>query len=176
MIKINLAPLQAREEIKNKKIVRLLKQGLLSLLLLFTMASIIQLLGRNYLETRHAELQGQLAFNSKWGDNLKNKAQESNQQLAFFHQVKKESLPWTKIINYLASTTPAGIKYNSLNANTGSIEISGEAEDRQALLDYKQRMENDLYLKSGEFPVKNLFQKEDIPFSVKLEIKSYEIP
>lgn len=176
MIKINLAPLQAREEIKNKKIIRLLRQGLLSLLLLFTIASIMQLLGRNYLEIRHAELQSQLAFNSKWGVNFKNKAQESNKLLFSFHQIQKDTIAWTRIINYLASSTPAGIKYKNLNAKTGSLELSGEAEDRQALLDYKQKMETDQYLKSGDFPVKNLFQKEDIPFSVTLEIKSYEIP
>jgi Tfp pilus assembly protein PilN len=176
MIKINLAPSEAREEIKNKKTARLFKQGLLCLLVATTIASINQLLLRNYLEVEQAELLGQQAFSSISSAPSKNKAQEINQQLGFFSQAQKERIYWSEAIAYLAGITPAGIRYFTLSASGKSLEISGEAEDRQSLLNYKKILESDQFLNSGEIPVKNLFQKEKIPFNVKLEIKSYDFP
>lgn len=100
-----------------------------------------------------------------------------NEQLEHINKATYNYSVLTPYLHELIDTLPGAIQLKSiiLDAKTGgSSAISGVATDRNALLNYKEILENIDWIAHFDLPTSQLIQKENINFNIVLEIGSTE--
>lgn len=98
-----------------------------------------------------------------------------NEQLKHINMAATNYSILTPYLHELINTLPGEIQLKSiiLDAKTGGISaISGIATDRNALLNYKEILENIDWITYFDLPTSQLIQKENINFNIILEIGS----
>lgn len=85
--------------------------------------------------------------------------------------------PTTPKLKELISSLPYDIKLNSLNINRPSqtLIISGTALTRSALLHYQDVLNQIPWISKVETPASQLFQKENINFEFKAQLKNFSL-
>ena len=107
--------------------------------------------------------------------NLKQKDIEVDleKRLQSIVQIDDEFIPWSYFLAGVAKHTNEEITFNSLQINKKgpSIRMKGEAEHRNALLEFKNKMEASDNFSKVIFPVENILKKENVEFNIKAELK-----
>jgi Tfp pilus assembly protein PilN len=85
--------------------------------------------------------------------------------------------PITPKLKELISSLPYDIKINSLNINrpAQTLTISGTALTRSALIHYQDVLNQIPWITKVETPASQLFQKENINFEFKAQLKNFSL-
>lgn len=80
----------------------------------------------------------------------------------------------SRIFSVIASRLPPGLYVTRLSYNQpGAISLEGFSPTRQALLIFKQNLEEEAFFSKVDFPPSNWIKPEDINFVVNLNIDAY---
>lgn len=87
----------------------------------------------------------------------------------------KEYTPFSPKLIELAAAIPATITIRSIDINRGtnSFTLSGIADSRQALLDFKNVLPTISWIDSTSAPLSQLFQKQNISFEMHGTLKGF---
>jgi Tfp pilus assembly protein PilN len=171
MLRINLVPEKTKKEINLKKIYAVVKgiDYLLVFLAILTgaifISSKIFLLESTNLETN--------TFSSSDLNNSSFKEPiEINGKLSTIKEILNKNHSYFDIINNIANKIPEKISIFRLKIDTENktIEIKGRADQRDDLIELKERLKNDTLYKNIDFPLQNLLKKEDVDFSISAEL------
>ena len=113
-------------------------------LLVISFLSIILLWGWFFIQNQYNDLtQSALLINSKYS-NYNQEIKKINTVIKQFDSANKNFSPLTPKILELVEQLPSDIKINSLSINrqTNTLSIAGEAKTRAALLDYQTLLKN----------------------------------
>lgn len=94
-------------------------------------------------------------------------------QTAILLETKKESYLFSMIIEKLTTLAGAGVhisgyKLDRNDEGINEIVVTGMADTRFELADFKTRLESDELFESAALPLSNLAKDIDVPFSIKI--------
>jgi len=176
MIKLNLLPPKEKEKLELDNLNQLiffLAIRIAIFLLIFTLLlittyyclSILLKEQKRLIEINKNDIKIQQLV--KIEENIKN----VNQQLGKIHLKQKELVVWTPILEELAKITHSGVYLSnfSYNLSINKINLSGWAESRDKLINFKNSLEESAFFVNLESPLSNLIKQNDINFSFTLE-------
>ena len=178
MITINIIPDKIKKEIKINFIYSLLKQNLYILIIILSVFGIILLISENILiSTLTKEMNGSSLDFKNATNSSQNKVNDINNNLLLLNNIQEDFIRWSVFFDYLSKNIPKNITLSKLNiTNDGSeISFSGNAPTREALLSFKEMLEDSKTFIDVNFPIQNLLQKENISFEIKAKLELNEI-
>lgn len=177
MITLNLVSQELKNEIKLKRAYGLLKRIIYILLFILTVASICLLLAKLALQNNFYRIVNETSLITKNTQGYDQKVREINAKFTSVSQIQKEYAAWTLLIEKLAGITPDEVTFSfvKINKDDSSIRIVGKSKTRAGILSFKENLEGSAAFKNADFPLKNMLQKEDIDFDVKLNFNPAEL-
>lgn len=112
----------------------------------------------------------------KKAENFNKKISNINQVINNAADIQKDFVNWIGFYEFLSNNIPDGISLYQVNISkeNKSLSISGRAETREKLIQFKESLEGSDFLENIDFPIKNLLEKNDINFTIGSKFKSYE--
>ena len=105
---------------------------------------------------------------------LENKARELNNLISATSDIVKILPRWSAILEELKTRIISGILPSSVNlpSPNGIINVSGIAQNRGQMNQFKKIMEDSSVFTEINLPLTNLEQKENIPFNMSFKLKN----
>ncbi len=174
-IKINLIPPSKKEEIKkNKRLKTVIKAEIV--LTFIAVAFFMVLLSFRYILdinlAGESMLNAQMEKADQFGK-IKNYDDQFNQANDLIKQVAlidQSQLYWSKIFIRLSQLTLPGIEIDSLSTADYTITISGKADTRDNLINFKSNIEKEGCFSKVDLPLSNLVDKTDVEFQIVFDI------
>jgi len=177
MITLNLIPKKLKQEIEFRKLLTLVNRAIISIIVLFIFYFLAFGTGK-YILTEHYEITKKSYALLDSTDKPQTPNIDSiNEEINFINDIQTDTVNWSMLIYNIGLINTTGIDINnlSLNKEKKSINIRGEAKDRQSLLNFKGALEREPYLSEIILPLESLFNKENLSFAISATIKSYEL-
>jgi Tfp pilus assembly protein PilN len=172
MITLNLISEQKKKEIKIKHLHLLLKKIDLVVIIFVCLIAIMILVAKILLQNTFNTTINQTTLITKNAQGSTLKVRDINNKITAVDQVQADFVVWTKLLDQLATSTPDGIIYTYIKADTDkNIRIAGVAKTRDALIALKSAFETIAMFDKFDFPLSNILQKEDIHFEIITKIK-----
>ncbi len=143
-------------------------------LLVTSFLSIVLLWSWFFIQNQYNDLtQSALLINSKYS-NYNQEIKKINTTIKQLNSANKNYVPLTPKILELLKKLPDNIKINSLSINrqTNTLTIAGNAKTREALIVYQTLLKDYSWLESIQTPTSQLFQKENVNFEIKAITKN----
>lgn len=175
-VTINLLPPERKEELKQKRNIGvILKISVMafSALLVFIVFIIFCLMTLNIRVQSLKDQQNRLMENKKYGQIKKSQefAENYYKQTSGIERIlKQQNYNWDLFseVNKLVSEN---IYLKEIALQEGALSISGFSSTREALLKFKEDLENSSRFSKIEAPISNFTSSQDINFNFKAEIK-----
>lgn len=105
--------------------------------------------------------------------NIEQRISRTNQMVERVFSYQKETILVTPILEELSKIVPSGIYLTdfSYQKATEQIRISGRANERDAILLFQQKLNEDPLFVNLEAPLSNLLKQKNIDFNFGLKIK-----
>lgn len=176
MLKLNIISNSLKKELNLGLIYNSLKKFLLTSAALLLLYAIILLVGKYILQINFIDTVNQSTLVTKNVKNYNNQINTINEQMDSISQIQKNNIEWSRLISYLSQNLNQGIKLNQLkfDAASANMQISGQAETREDLLDFKKSLSKNENFGEINFPIKNLLEKNNINFDINVKIINYE--
>jgi Tfp pilus assembly protein PilN len=177
MINLNLIPQARKNQLKNERFYSAFKEATTLLLLFAAITAIMLLLSRYYLENQLADLMQQNAANISSNEANNRRILAINSKIQTVGNIQKNFVPTRILTEKIIALIPADIACTSVNffRQQSTIEISGNAKNREALLSFKSILEKTSWVKRVDLPMNNLINKENNTFIITLEIDPEKI-
>lgn len=180
---INLLSPQKKKEFKSILLLRFLNSVLVGLIIAFGLLLISLLPVYIYLKNRHTQTQDFYLNLSKNDDfnQLKNTYEavnESNERLKIFPNEMPKNGHIEEGLNKITELKGSQIKIRSFrylnltkpDPKSTNIEISGVAVNRNALLEFKQKLESEKSFSNIILPISSFVKVNNIEFNIKLRL------
>lgn len=175
-IYLDLLPEERKNEIKRKKLFRLIiKQEILFLfpllVLIVIMLDIYWVLGiqrSSMIETGSLEQnQGKYKELNEYEDKFK----EINTTTAILSKLQQNHLNWSSLIELITNVTPEGIYLSDFTNKDYQILLTGKAKNRESLIAYKDALVASGCADNVNVPLSNLVNKSDVDFQLDFIVK-----
>jgi len=175
-IKLNLIPPSKKEEIrKNKRLRTTIKAEVVLTALL--LGFFIVLLSFRYI--LDVGLSGEVILNSEIEKadqfekikDYNNQFNEANDQIKQIALIDQSQLYWSKVFMKISQIIPSGIKVDSLETENYTVTLSGTADIRGDLIDFKGKLEDEGCFSDVDLPLSNLVDKADAEFKIVFKVK-----
>ncbi len=132
------------------------------------LALIVTILLRNQISqttNNIADKQTELASSNT--QQLESRVQGLNSQIRSIKNLTNNHYEWSRALIEISRVTPEKVKLNLLDVNTvtGKVDLSGTAEDREAVIEFWSNVKKSKYFKDINFPFSNLERETDASFS-----------
>ncbi|MFA6047193.1 MAG: PilN domain-containing protein [Parcubacteria group bacterium] len=174
-IKINLLPDYRKEEIaKANRFKLVIRLGLviLSIFILFY-SFLFGLISVLKTELNSVLISQKMSGNTEQLSRIKNfddEFKETNSMAGQSLTLEKDQLYWTNLFTLLSNDLSDGITITNLATKDYSVLLAGKANDRDALMKYKDKLAGEKCFSNVNLPLSNLVSKEDISFQMDLKI------
>lgn len=175
-IYLDLLPEQRKQELKRKKTYRkiLHEEVLFSLpiiVLIIILANVYYVL--TVQRDAHVAAYSMEKTQDKYKqlDNYEQKFKEINAVSQDLVKIQSGHLHWTVLLSELSGATPDGVYMTDLSTKDYDVFLVGKARTREALLDFKNRLEKSECFQKVDVPLSNLVMKEDVDFQIDLTLK-----
>ena len=175
-IKLNLIPPEKKEEFeKGKRLKTVIKSEIV--LTVIALVFFLSLFSFGYILdiglASEASLNSEVEKADQFGkikdyDNRIEQANENTKQIAM---IDRDQLYWSRVFIKLSQITPSGIAVKSFTTVDYSITISGTADTRDSLLDFKNKLEKETCFTEVNLPLSNLVDKDNVDFQIALKVK-----
>jgi Tfp pilus assembly protein PilN len=176
-IKLNLIPEYKKKEIQQARVFRfVLRQGwellILAIFTFIALWSFQMILKINYVLTEK-----NLNFDSRKNEfekikNYDNSFKKINEQLNNVDKIQKDQIYWSYFLDKISREIPRGIVLNGLLNKDFQITLSGSADERITLLDFKNKLEKEECFEEVNLPLSNLTSKNNIDFQIEFILKN----
>jgi len=175
-IKLNLVPPLRKEEIKKSYLLRMIVKWQVEVLLIFILFLAI-LWHISYVlkveaisNLKQIEMARQ-SFSYKDMQDYKEKIKNANVQIADIKKIQKGQLYWSELMGKLNEMIFSGIEIDSLSTKDYEIFLTGVADSRDNLANFKEKLTQESCFKEVDFPLANLMNKENLAFQMQFTIK-----
>lgn len=174
-IKINLLPDYRKEEIAKanrfKMVVRL-GLAILSIFIIFY-SFLFGLLSTLDMEMSSVKLSQKTSGNSEQLVKIKNfdaEFEEINSSAKQSLTLEKDQLYWTNLFSKMEEDLSDGITITDLATKDYVVLLAGKADDRDALVGYKDKLTEEKCFTDINLPLSNLVSKENISFQMDFKV------
>lgn len=94
-----------------------------------------------------------------------------NQEVNNVIKLKKDQLYWSNLFLKLSNNASSGIEITNVATRDFGVFISGKADDRDNLIEYRSKLEKEGCLSDINLPLSNMVSKNNIAFQMDLKIK-----
>ena len=173
---IDLLPENKKEEIKKKKIFRLIIHQEIRLFIPLAIFVAVLLainfnlgIQLNNLEKFYALEQAQKKYQEL--KTYENKFRETNSQTLLFSSLQSNHLRWSSVLKKISEAVPEGVYFKKVTTKDYSISIAGTARTRENFLDFEEKIKSaDCFLEVNT-PLSNLTSKENVDFQIDFKVK-----
>jgi len=172
MITLNLIPEQQKTRLKNARLYATCKEAATLLFLFAAIISILLWISRYYLERDLADLVIANAGSIESNEAANQRIIAINQKIRLTDGLGGNFIPARRIIEAAAKAVPENIALDTIDfyRQQAMLEITGTAKTRNGLLQFKNILSAEPWIKSVDLPMINLIDKENNRFTIKLEI------
>jgi Tfp pilus assembly protein PilN len=175
-IKLNLLPKSKEKRLKNKKILKfLVLQEIMIIFITFLFFGIIH--GINAVAKFQLNtVEQQLSLSATDEEYLKIKKyedglREATVKVDFIRKIQKFKIDWTVVLNKLATIMPQEMTVVSITSDGYGFLLKGVAQNRDALIMVKEKMQQDECFENINIPINNIVLREDIDFELNFYVK-----
>lgn len=175
-IKLNLISDKKRDEIeKNLSFKFALRQGMeLLVIIIFIATSLLSFQWIQKIELDSAE--NDILYNNKKKefDRIKeydDRFSQINDLLGYYEKMQKSQIHWIYFFERLTPIVPAGVTFSEMTNKNFQIILSGNASERDVLLELKNNLEKEECFEEVNLPLSNLVSKSDISFQMEFNLK-----
>jgi len=176
-MRINLLPPEAKTELFQEKIKKLIIILGILILLFFISLTLILFAVKTYISTKVTSFEVLVESEEKQletsaSKDLKEKVTFMNKNLSKLNSFYQGQVNLIKIFETIADILPSGMYLVdfSYQRNTSEVMLSGFAPYRETLLDFKKNIEKEF--PDSYFPPQNWIKSRDINFQVKFKAPS----
>jgi hypothetical protein len=174
--KINLAPPYIKEKIINHKKLRSvlgMEIAIFAILVVFfiVLEGFIYILDLNKKGVLVIEERGD---KSGQIDRMKEYDEEFsaiNKQVEDINKIKNDQLYWSSVLLRINESVSSDIEISSLATKNYSVFLAGKADNRESLIDFKDKLEREGCFSNINLPLSNLVSRENIVFQLDFSIK-----
>lgn len=175
-IKLNLIPPLRKKEIKKLYFLRMLARWqveiflifLIFLVLLWHISYILKIEADSSL--KQIEMSRQ-SFSYKDMQGYKEKIKKANAQVADVEKIQKGQIYWSELLDKLNQIIFSGIEVDSLGTKNYQIFLTGVANNRDDLVNFKEKLTQESCFTEVDFPLANLMNKENLVFQMQFVVK-----
>ena len=177
MIKLNLVSKNLRCEIKQRILCKACKQVGYILILITISISIVFLSAKLILQNNFNSIMEQSVLITKNTKISEIKTSQINEQLNYLEKTQNDFIPWSFLLMELLKNVNNNIEFYLIKVNrkNNEIELRGIAKERNNLIFMKKNIENSDIFSNLIFPIKNILEKENINFEIKMNFNEEEI-
>lgn len=177
MITINLIPQEHKLLANKKKIFIAVKEALLIILFFASIASIILMLSKYYLENQLVDMMNQNSNNIAIIQVTNNKIKKYNERINNADFVQKGFIKWSLVLEEVFKAKNESINLTNLKLykKESILEISGTSLTRDELISFQERLEKVKYFNKVNLPLNNLISKENNNFNIRIEINTKDL-
>jgi len=175
-IKLNLIPNYKRKEIEQSRLFGfILKLGLeLFVLAFFVVIAVVSFQFILKLNFKLAE--EDINIDSQKGKFEKIKQYDNeflgiNEQLGEIDKIQKEQLYWSFFLDKISQLVPGKITLNGIITKDYKIILSGIAENRDVLIEFKDNLNGEECFDNIDLPLSNLVSKNNVDFQMEFNLK-----
>lgn len=119
------------------------------------------------------DLSGTIAFTQNRHQQTNREVKEINQTISELEKIQTEYKSFLPLFPSLFINLPNDIYLDgfSINLEKNSLTLSGFAKRREQLLNYKKTLESQTWVKTIDWPLSQITKKEDLPFTLEIEMK-----
>ena len=172
MITINLVPQEHKSKIERKKIYISIKEALLLILLFASIASILLILSKFYLEDQLLGLTDQNSQGIAETQLINAKIKLMNSRISEAYNIQKNFKNWSGVLAKIYAGKGDKITISSIKLlkQQSTIEIIGVAKTRTDLLEFQKRLQKNESFAKVNLPISDLINKENNGFTLRIEI------
>lgn len=176
MLALNIMPSKLKKQIGWKYFYKSLLVLLYVLLIIAIIYSIFFLILKLVLHNHFVRTVQETTVITKSTENYTKQADLLNKEINNIYSIQKNSVYWSYLIQYFAENRVEGVVLSGLSAdrNDSKLIISGVADDRDSLLEFKTMLEETVFLKDVDLPFESLLKKNNIEFEIISSLRSYE--
>lgn len=175
---LNLLPPERKKEIQRTGILLLVHEIILFVFIAVIFGSSLLLGARLILEQRFREIVIENVPGATKITYLNRDVLNLNKRLGTLEEISSKSPFWSDLMLEIVTHTPPQINYKSLNLldtsinllDTRTINLSGTAQTRDALINFKKELESSAYIAKVDLPLQYLVKTQDIDFTLDLII------
>jgi capsular polysaccharide biosynthesis protein len=170
MADLNLIPEKLKRDIEFKKLLGFINKAIIILIIVLFIYLFGFLFGKYILSKHYQETKESFALTNQGSDANSNDMDNINKKINFINTIQANRVIWSKLIYDISLTKNDGLNIESLSISKDKkmLNIRGEAETREKLLEFKTKLEKIPYLSEIIFPLQSLFKKNDISFDIML--------
>lgn len=100
-----------------------------------------------------------------------------NEIIDIISKEQRSQIAWTPLLDKLVKTIPDGIKLNTLNCDydTAKVSMTGNAPSRDALINFKTKLEESDFAKNVDVPLSSLVEKENPKFELSFTVEKEKL-
>lgn len=176
MINLNIIPENLKKDIKLRQFYDLLKNFLSTIFVILIVFIIIFQLFKLVLSKYYIASISDNNFLSKNTEIYSRQVQDINNQIDSVKSIQKDFTNWSKMLEFIRTSESRDIRIGSIGIDKEKkkLTISGNAQTRDSLLIFKDKLDKSGYFEKFELPIENLLKKDDITFNLDVTFKSYE--
>lgn len=169
MVNLNLLSPEKRKALAKTLSYLTMERMALSLVAMLAATSGVLFLARTVV---HGNLQAITAHREETAReyaSINKEIREVNAALGAIRGLERESFPWTTALAELFNLVPDNVTLRSLTVDRdgGSVILRGQAQTRDALLQFRERLTATPLLKNVSIPVSSLTIRENVDFEIR---------
>lgn len=172
MLRLNLVSEKQKKEIKLRHTYELVKK-VNSLLIIFTLFSAFFIVAaKSILQNNFNKVVEQTSLVQRNSKSYNEQAQKINRVLNSVKYVQDDFVAWSDLLSFIPAYTNEGISLELIDVKQekNSLILTGQAATRDDLLEFKNSLEAVDIFTEVNFPIKSLFEKENIAFNVSAQL------
>lgn len=94
-----------------------------------------------------------------------------NNDVALAAKIKKDQLYWSNLFTRLSGYLTSGVEITDLANNNYSVSLAGQADTRDDLIAFKDKLSGDNCFTDVNLPLSDLVDQENVAFQMDLKVK-----
>lgn len=176
MVTLNLLPPTKKQEIHLAALYLMIKNFIISILLLVIFIAISLLFTKLALQNQFSQIVDQTTLTTKTGQLFNQDIKNFNRVLSQVESIQSDYTSWADFMATLSDLAPLGINFTNIylthTAGETKMVLTGFAQNRDQLLAFKESLEKSDLFTAVTLPLESLLKKENFPFDIKADVNN----
>lgn len=170
---LNLAPDIQKQRVHKERVFLLAHNIIGIILVTVSVASILLTVARFVLIRHYERIRDDTSLVNVEHQTLRTNVTKLNKKIETASAIQKHFVKWSLLLEDATALAPGGVALNFLHANreSDSIRITGQADNREVLVAFKEALESSNFISSLEAPLSNLLEQVNVNFRFAAKLK-----
>jgi len=172
MLKLNLLSPEKKEQVVHQTVFISIQFFISWALIAICVAGMILLITKLIMQNSFNQAVSQNSLVTKEYGELNQSVYSLNKRIDFLAKIQSQFIVWSPKISPLTNMVPSGIELYAINIThpTKDIQITGNVETRDVLLEFKRQIEESSMLKDIVLPIESLLESTDVDFKITAKL------